>query len=195
MPPVRSRRHETVLEAFLNKRTLVKWLHWLAFALMLYFFFVEPEVERGTAAAKSAMLSTHAGMGMLLGIVALLWTVIYWRHGALGRPGPKLPGWGKRMHRVVNIGLYWMLPLTVLSGGIAGLASDYPVLGFGVIPLNPAGWGTASLHGIAEEIHEIVFDATLILILAHLGFHVWRHYRLRDNALRIMFPKALHKWL
>lgn len=178
----------------MTKRTLVKWLHWLAFGLMLYFFFVEPEVE-GTGAARGDMLSTHAGMGMLLGVVTLIWTWIYFRHGPLGRPGPKLPPWGKKMHRVVNVGLYWLVPLTVLTGGFAGLASEYPVRGFGIVPLNPSGWGTKALHDIAEEVHEIAFDVTIILIFMHLIFHVWRHLRLKDNALRIMAPKALHRWL
>lgn len=180
----------------MKKRTLVKWLHWLAFALMLYFFFVEPEVpRRAEMAAKSDSLSTHAGMGMLLGIVTLIWTWIYFRNGPLGRPGPKLPGWGKRAHRVVNTGLYWLVPVTVITGGMAGLASDYPVNGFGIIPLNPSGWGTADLHDLMEEIHEIAFDVTLILIVAHIIFHVWRHLGLKDNALRIMAPKMLHKYL
>ena len=31
----------------MTKRVLVKWLHWVAFGLMLYFFFVEPEVPDG----------------------------------------------------------------------------------------------------------------------------------------------------
>jgi cytochrome b561 len=35
----------------------------------------------------------------------------------------------------------------------------------------------------------------MILIVAHLLFHVWRHFWLKDNALRIMVPKPLHKWL
>ncbi len=179
----------------MTKRVLVKWLHWVAFGLMLYFFFVEPEVSDGGGAARSGQLSTHAGMGMLLGLVALIWSIIYFRGGPLGRPGPKLPGWGKRAHRVVNTGLYWLVPLTVISGGLAGLSSDYPVLGFGVVPLNPAGWGTAGLHDTMEEIHELVFNVTIALILLHIVFHVWRHLGLKDNALRIMAPKVLHRWL
>lgn len=176
------------------KRSLVKWLHWVSFALMLYFFFVEPEVE-GAGDARGAMLSTHAGMGMVLGLVTVIWTVIYWSGGPLGRPGPKLPAWGKRAHRVLNTGLYWLVPVTVVSGGLAGLASDYPVMGFGVVPLNPTGWGTATLHEIAEEVHEIAFNVTTAMILAHIAFHLWRHFRLKDNALRIMVPKALHRYL
>ena len=178
----------------MTKRALVKWLHWLAFGLMLWFFFVEPEVEGG-GDARGQMLSTHAGMGMILGVVTLIWSIIYWRNGPLGRPGPKLPLWGKRAHRVLNTGLYWMVPLTVISGGLAGLASDYPVAGFGIVPLNPAGWGTPGLHDLAEEVHEIIFDITTFMIIAHLIFHIWRHFRLRDNALRIMVPKVLHGYL
>jgi cytochrome b561 len=26
-------------------------------------------------------------------------------------------------------------------------------------------------------------------------FHLWRHFLLKDNALRIMVPKVLHKYL
>ncbi len=99
------------------------------------------------------------------------------------------------MHRIVNSGLYWLVPITVLPGGAAGLASEYPVLGFGVIPLNPSGWGTVALHDIAEEIHEIVFNVTVLMIFVHLGFHIWRHVLLKDNARRIMFPRALHRYL
>ena len=68
-------------------------------------------------------------------------------------------------------------------------------MGFGIVPLNPAGWGTASLHDIAEEVHEIAFNTTILLIIVHIVFHVWRHFRLRDNALRIMLPKILHRYL
>ena len=75
----------------MTKRILVKWLHWIAFGLMLYFFFVEPEVS-GSGDARGQMLSTHAGMGMILGVVTLIWSVIYFWGGPLGRPGPKLPG-------------------------------------------------------------------------------------------------------
>ncbi|MEO1490766.1 MAG: cytochrome b/b6 domain-containing protein [Pseudomonadota bacterium] len=91
--------------------------------------------------------------------------------------------------------LHWLVPLTVLTGGMAGLAPDYPVMGFGIVPLNPAGWGTPGLHDLAEDVHEIAFNVTILLIFAHMAFHIWRHFGLRDNALRIIAPKALHRFL
>ncbi|MEO0620663.1 MAG: hypothetical protein AAFU49_10315 [Pseudomonadota bacterium] len=53
----------------------------------------------------------------------------------------------------------------------------------------------ADLHRLAEELHELVFDLTLPPVLAHVGFHTWRHLRLRDNALWIMAQKLLHRSL
>lgn len=180
----------------MTKRVLLKWLHWSVAALMLYFFLVEPEVETtAPLLARSEGLSTHAGTGMLLACLTLVWMAVYARGGPLGRPGPKLPAWAKHAHRAVNTGLYILLPATVISGAVAGLASDYPVMGFGVIPLIPLGWGNATLHSLAEDVHEFVFDVTLLAILAHAAFHIWRHYMLRDNALRIMAPKRLHPYL
>jgi cytochrome b561 len=179
----------------MTKRTIVKWLHWLAFFLILYFFFAEPEVEDGPLLQRSDELSTHAGMGMVLAVVAAVWFLIYLAGGALGRPGPKLGDRARKAHRWLNTGLYWLLPATVLSGALAGLASEYPVLGFGIVPLNPAGWGTEGLHGAMEEVHEIVFNLTTLVIILHAAFHIWRHYWLKDNGLRIMAPRALHKYL
>jgi cytochrome b561 len=41
----------------------------------------------------------------------------------------------------------------------------------------------------------IRFYAIAILAIAHAGFHIWRHIKLRDNALRIMALKAFHRYL
>ena len=34
-----------------------------------------------------------------------------------------------------------------------------------------------------------------VIVLLHAGFHIWRHVRLRDNALRIMVPRRFHRYL
>jgi len=173
------------------KRTLIKWLHWLSFALLIYFFAVEPEEDMADA---SAALSTHAGAGLLLAIVTGIWLFIWLRKGLAGRAGPKLPDWGKTFHSLNHKLLQIGVPIVVASGAFAGLAAPFLIKGFGIIPINFAG-GNKSLHDFATEIHEIVFDALIILIVLHAVFHIWRHVRLKDNALRIMFPKILHRWL
>lgn len=44
-------------------------------------------------------------------------------------------------------------------------------------------------------LHTYQFYALGIVAIVHAGFHTWRHFYLRDNALRIMAPKRLHRFL
>ena len=175
----------------MSRRVVLKWVHWLSFAGILYFFFVEPEENRADPAGA---LSTHAGVGLLLAIAVLVWTIMYLRKGLASRPGPKLPGWAKTAHPLMHRVLYVALPVMMLTGAAAGLAAPFVVRAFGVVPLGP-GSGTEWLHDLAYEIHEIAFDVLVIMVVAHIVFHLWRHYALKDNALRIMAPRALHRWL
>ena len=178
------------------RRTILKWLHWVGFGFLLYFLIVEPDdaERRASSAAKTDALATHAGVGVLLAILVAIWWLTYWRNGLASRPGPKLPAKAKLVHQWGHRALYWALPIMMLTGGLTGLVAPFPVLGFGVIPLN-FGDGVITLYDIAEEVHEIAFDALTILAVVHISFHLWRHYLLKDNALRIMVPKVLHRWL
>lgn len=175
----------------MTRRTAIKWLHWLSLGLILYFFAVEPEdVERLGAAA----LATHAGVGAIFGLVVLIWFVMYLAKGLAGRAGPKLPGWGRRWHPFGHKAMYWGLLAMAASGGLIGLFAPYLVMAFGLFPIAPS-LDVKMLHDGAQELHEIVFNALLAGIVVHAGFHLWRHYLLKDNALRIMVPRALHKYL
>lgn len=175
----------------MTKRVFLKWLHWLSFALILYFFLVEPDESR---VDPGGALSTHAGMGILLGIVVALWTLIYLRSGLQGRAGPKLPALAKRAHPLMHKALHIGMPIMLFTGLLAGMLAPFAVRGFGIIPLSP-GIGTKTLHGLAEDLHEIAFNALIAIIVVHTLFHVWRHFWLKDNALRIMVPRILHRWL
>ncbi|WP_299687983.1 cytochrome b/b6 domain-containing protein [uncultured Tateyamaria sp.] len=175
----------------MTRRTALKWLHWIAFGLMAYFFFVEPENVRQLG---GAALATHAGMGTILAIVVALWMTMYLRKGLASRAGPKLPGWARATHGVMHRAMMWGSFAVVLSGALAGFAAPYAIALFGVIPLFP-GRGGKGVHDTLTELHELTFDVMLIGIAVHVVFHLWRHYAVRDNALRIMAPKVLHKYL
>lgn len=178
------------------RRTMLKWLHWSVFFLLLYFLIVEPEDidEAVSLSAQTEALATHAGMGLILALLVVIWLLSYWRDGPAGKPGPKLPPWARRVYGVLHRALYWALPVMLLSGALTGLVAPFPVEAFGAVPLN-FGLGDKSLHEVAGEVHELVFNALTTLAFVHILFHLWRHYLLRDNALRIMAPKALHRWL
>ena len=175
----------------MTRRRVLKALHWVSFGLILWFWLVEPEdVERLGAAA----LATHAGMDVVLAIVVGVWLITYLRRGMASRPGPKLPIWARRIHPWMHRALMWGLPATIATGAATGLAAPYVIRAFGVLPINP-GVGSRDIHNMLEELHEIAFDLLIIGILLHAGFHIWRHYGLRDSALRIMAPRLLHRWL
>jgi cytochrome b561 len=55
------------------------------------------------------------------------------------------------------------------------------------------GW--PKLNDLVGIVHSIEFYAIAALAVAHAGFHIWRHIKLRDNALRIMAPKVFHHYL
>lgn len=175
----------------MKRRTLTKWMHWLCLGLIAYFYLVEPDEVRGDPGAG---LSTHAGVGMVLSVIVAIWLAFYVAKGLLGRPGPKLPKWAKGFHHLNHKVLQWGTVAVVASGALAGLAAPFAIRAFGAVQINPA-IGTKWLHELAEELHEIVFDGLIIAILAHAAFHIWRHYWLKDNALRIMVPRVFHKYL
>ncbi len=55
------------------------------------------------------------------------------------------------------------------------------------------GW--PRLNSLVGIVHSIEFYGLAALALFHAGFHIWRHIKLRDNALRIMAPKVFHRYL
>lgn len=175
----------------MTRRSIIKWLHWLSFGLITYFFLVEPGESRTDP---GGALSTHAGFGLMLAVVTAIWFAMYLRKGLASRAGPKLPRWAKRLHPLMHKALYIGLPMMVASGALAGLLAPFAIQAFDVIPINP-GIGFETLHDLATELHEIIFDALVIVIGVHGVFHIWRHFGLKDNALRIMVPKVLHKYL
>lgn len=90
--------------------------------------------------------------------------------------------------------MIWILPSVVLSGALAGFAAPFAIKAFDVLPLFP-GLRSDGLPSVFEEIHKFTFDALIIVLVVHVGFHVWRQYMVKDNALRIMLPKVLHRYL
>lgn len=175
----------------MHKRTVLKWLHWTTALLILYFFLVEPEDVRDLGAKA---LATHAGVGAILGVIVGIWFLSFLKNGLISKPGPKLPPWARKTHAFGYRIIYYLLPVMVLTGAVSGFAAPYVIYAFDIIPISP-GLGVRGAHKLAKEIHEIAFNTLTIVIVGHAAFHLWRHYWLRDNALRIMAPKLLYKYL
>lgn len=192
LPPTPPRRLFAALWRRLpRRRTALKWLHWSILPFFVWFLFADPEAIRRLG---PAAFRFHSVMGLGFVTLALVWTAEYLRRGLAGRPGPKLPPWARRLHRVLHHAIVWGLFGVALTGFLLGLTSSRLMLAGGFVPIAPP-LGLPEWHDLAGRVHTAEFYLLAGIVGVHAGFHVWRHLRLRDNALRIMAPKVLHRFL
>ncbi len=174
-----------------HRRTWLKFLHWGILPFFVWFLFADPDALRR---AGKWVFRFHSVMGLIFVTFALAWTVTYLRAGLASRPGPKLPPWARKTHRIMHLTLIWGLFLVAFGGFLLGLTSTVTLWAGGIIPIAPPmGWPRA--NAIVGDAHTYQFYLLAGLAVAHALFHIWRHLHLRDNALRIMAPKRLHKYL
>jgi superoxide oxidase len=173
------------------RRTALKWLHWTMVPLFAWFVLVQPrDVERIGPWA----VQLHSVMGLIFVSLALLWTADYARRGLASRPGPKLTGLARRIHPVLHKTLIWGLFGVALTGFGLGLTSTVQLWAGGLVPI-AVPLGMPQANDWIGLIHTVEFYGLAAIAAFHAGFHIWRHLRLRDNALRIMAPKPLHRFL
>lgn len=174
-----------------NRRSALKVLHWGIIPFFVWFMFADPDALR---AMGKWYFRIHSVMGLIFVTLALIWTGDYLWRGLASRPGPKLRGWARLIHLVMHRAIIWGLFLVAFGGFLLGLTSSVLLWAGGVVPIAPP-LGLPRANDLVGLAHSYQFYALAGLIGFHAAFHIWRHVRLRDNALRIMTPKALHHWL
>ena len=166
-------------------------LHWTMAPLFLWFMLVQPN---DVARVGLWAVQLHSIFGLIFVTGALIWTAAYLRRGLASRPGPKLPKAARWFHPVVHKVLIWGMFGVALTGFGLGMTSMRQLWAGDIVPIGvPLGMPRA--NDIIGTIHEIEFYALAVIAISHVAFHVWRHVALKDNALRIMSPKRLHKYL
>ncbi|MGR3322479.1 MAG: cytochrome B [Pseudooceanicola sp.] len=175
-----------------RRRTALKWLHWTMVPLFAWFLLVTPEVALRLGGR--TMFLVHSNVALLFVALCLAWTADLLRRGLASRPGPKLKGLARRLHRWLHLALIWGLFGVAATGFLLGLTSATLLKAGGFLPIAPP-LGLETANEIIGTIHIYEFYLLAGVALFHAGFHVWRHLRLRDNALRIMAPRLLHRFL
>ena len=163
------------------RRTVLKALHWSILPLFVWFLLVQP---RDVARWGPWAVDLHSVLGLLFVSMALLWTAMQMRRGLASRPGPKLRGWARRVHRPMHLALVWGLFGVALTGFGLGLTSSRLLFAGNVVPIAPP-LGLPHANDIVGVIHSVEFYLLGLLVLAHAACHLWRHLALRDNAWRI----------
>ena len=91
------------------------------------------------------------------------------------------------MHRI----LIWGLFFVALTGFLLGLTSSILLKAGGFLPIAPP-LGMNQPNDIVGTVHFVQFYTLGVVAGGPALFHIWPHYRLQDNAFRIMFPKRFH---
>lgn len=174
-----------------HRRTLLKWLHWKVVPLFIWFLFVTPDdvIPFGPGA-----FHFHSFLGLVFVTLSVLWTIGLIRRGLTGRAGPKLSARGQRLHQTLHKVLIWGLFGVAFTGLLMGITASRQLWAGGLVPVGTP-LGLTDWNHIAGVVHIYEFYILAAVVIFHAGFHIWRHIRLKDNALRIMFPKALHRFL
>ncbi|MEQ6247287.1 cytochrome B [Sulfitobacter sp. HNIBRBA3233] len=173
------------------RRVALKWMHGLMIPLFIWFLLVTPDV---VVPMGRGWFALHSNLALIFVSLCLLWTADLMRRGLASRPGPKLRGIARAIHRPLHLTIIWGLFLVALGGFLLGLTSATQLRAGMWLPIAPPmGWDRA--NDIIGTLHIYQFYLLGVVIAFHAAFHIWRHIRLRDNALRIMAPKVLHRFL
>ena len=174
-----------------HRRAWLKFSHALMIPLLVWFIFVTPDdvLPFGRAAFQA-----HSMLALLFVTICLIWYADYLRRGLASRPGPKLGPKARRIHRIIHVAIIWGLFGVAVTGFLLGLTSSKLLKAGGFLPIAPP-LGLRDANEIVGQIHIYEFYLLGAIVVFHAGFHIWRHVALRDNALRIMAPKFLHRFL
>ncbi len=174
-----------------RRRTVLKAVHWSMVPLLVWFILVTPDdvLPFGPRAFQA-----HSMLALVFVTLCLAWTADYLRRGLASRPGPKLPPMARNIHLLLHKALIWGLFGIALGGFLLGLTSATLLKAGGILPIAPP-MGLSRANEIIGTLHIYEFYLMAVLVCVHAGFHIWRHIKLRDNALRIMAPRLLHRFL
>ncbi len=173
----------------IHRRTALKWVHGAMIPLTVWFVVMTP-----ADVVPMGLFPFHSVLALIYVALSVGWFADYLRRGFAGRPGPKLRGWQRHVHRGLHLALIWGLFGVGVTGFFLGLTADRQFMAGGIVPVAvPLDMPRA--HEIWGTIHIWQFYLLGLTAVVHGGFHTWRHLRLHDNALRIMAPKALHRFL
>ena len=174
------------------RRTYVKLLHGLMIPGVFWFMIATPSFVRSVFGPPGVMINSV--IALVFVSLVLIWWLDYMIRGPAGRPGPKLSPRLKTFHRILHRTLIWGLFLVPVGGFLLGLTASRLLKAGGVLPIAPP-LHMPHLNEIIGTLHIIEFYTLGGIVVIHAGFHIWRHVKLRDNALRIMAPKLLHRFL
>lgn len=172
--------------------TVAMALHWLiAFAIITLlavgkYMHGLPDSDPN----KFTLYQTHKSVGLT--VLALTLARIGWRLINAVPPLPaSMPAWERWAAHVSHFLFYVLMLAIPLSGWAMASASPLgiPTIWFGLfeVPALPVGVGEDP-HEQFEDLHELLGNLMILLVLVHVGAALKHHFWDRDGVLKRMLP-------
>jgi len=169
--------------------SFAKFLHWSIVLLIIpqYFLAEAAEEVADGSLEQASILGWHKSLGMLvllLAVVRIAWKV-------MNRPHPSPIGdvvWQRKAAAAAHGILYLLILLQPLSGWILVSSAGGSVSLFDWVTFPAIVGENHDLHETFEEVHEVLFNAMLVVAVVHVAAAVYHHWILKDNTLRRMLP-------
>lgn len=147
-----------------------------------------------TDATKFPLFQLHKSFGisiLVLSVARVVWRLV---NAAPPLP-PHMPAWERWAAHASHALLYLLIVAIPFSGWAVASSSPYgiPTVWFGLfeIPHLPGLQGYDDQRAVehnAEEIHELLGNLMILLLIVHVGAALKHHFWDRDNVLVRMLP-------
>jgi cytochrome b561 len=163
--------------------------HWLS-ALLVAFAWLLGNFRDAAPRGEPRQIVDFVHISSGEAIVILFALRVAWR---FLQPAPAAPGgvWADRAAKLAQLLLYVLLVAAPVAGLVTLFAAGkpLPLFGLGEIP-SPWAQDKAFEHA-AKEVHEWLANGLVALATLHAGAALLHHFRLRDDTLRRMLPRAM----
>ncbi len=184
-------QYTPIMMSNLTRRKLLKIVHWTMLPLLIWFALIGPPEAHALGPWGFPL---HSNLALLFVLLCLIWTGDFLWRGTATKRTPKLSGWAQQAHWWMHRLIIWGLFFIALGGFLLGLTANRVLKAGGFLPIAPP-MDMKAANDLIGYLHIVEFYGVVLLIGFHALFHLWRHFWLKDNALRIMAPKGLHRFL
>ena len=169
-----------------NWGNIARALHWImAILILAQLVLGKVAEEMGVSPLKLDLFVWHKSIGISVLLLVVLRLV--WR---LGNPPPaELPGiapWESRLAKLGHAALYLLMFAVPLSGWWISDTSRIPFRWFWTVPLPDILAADKDMNEIAEEVHEFLTQALMVVVAVHVLAALRHHFLLRNATLERM---------
>jgi cytochrome b561 len=174
------------MTAQLQYRTTAKVLHWLVVALLIVQYLIGwlmPDIHRGPPGVP---MTFHISFGIV--ILILIVARLVWRLTHPVAPESSLPPWQRLSSEAVHWLLYAAVLATTVTGWLFASFRGWSVSLFYLIPLTMLSGENAAALRFMDGWHQAMEWTLLVLIGLHVLAALAHIFVYRDRVMRRMLP-------